>query len=801
MNEAQTRHDLIDPALKAAGWGVVAGSRISIEYKITKGAIIGPNKHKSILKADYVLLYKNKRIGLVEAKRRDLYYTEGVGQAKDYAQRLGIRYTYSTNGLQIYQMDMDSEGGTSEGDVARFPTPDELWAMTFPRPIGIQAQEINDWQQRFDNTPLTLYKGKYKPYYYQQNAIEEVLKAIANKRDRILLTMATGTGKTATAFHICWKLFESKWNLRRDGKRAPRILFLADRNILANQAFNSFIGFEEDALIRISPSEIRKVGHVPKNGNIFFTIFQTFMSGEHEGKEATEKGYFGNYPEDYFDLIIVDECHRGGANKESNWRGILDYFYPAVQLGLTATPKRKSVNIDTYRYFGEPVYKYSLREGINDGFLSPFRVKQIDTTIDNYTYDPDDDIEGEIDEERTYTETDFNRIIEIKGREKYRVKKFMDMINQDHKTLVFCSTQIHAAAIRDLINQYATSTNPDYCHRVTANDGKIGEQNLKYFQNNEKTIPTILTTSRKLSTGVDAPEVRNIVLLREVPNLIEFKQIVGRGTRLFDGKDYFTIYDFVNASERFKDDEWDGPPKDPEPKGTGVAPKVCKTCDERPCVCEKSITDPCLMCGNDPCTCHAPKGMIKVTLAAGKFLEIDSTVKTSFWSASGKPILAAEFIKLLYGELPSLFKDENELRKIWSLPNTRKQLLDELQEKGYSEAELSGLVDLVKGKNSDLFDVLNYIAYHKDLVSRSTRAQRAQVNIQTYNPKQQEFLNFVLDQYVKEGVHELNESKLPSLLELKYKALADAKQELGDIKSIRRAFIDFQAFLYRNLVG
>ena len=382
------------------------------------------------------------------------------------------------------------------------------------------------------------------------------------------MTLATGTGKTSIAFQFAWKLFEAKWNLAGEPTRRPRILFLADRNNLADQAyndFNSFASFEETGLIRIKPDEITKKGRVPKNGAVFFTIFQTFMSGrDANGAPAPN---FGDYPPDFFDCIIIDECHRGGARDESEWRRILEYFAPALQIGLTATPKRK-INADTYAYFGEPVYIYSLKHGINDGYLTPFKVKQIATTLDEYVYTPDDEIiEGEVQQGRRYTQAEFNRIIEIEAREKYRVKLFMDMIDQREKTLVFCATQDHALAVRNLINQMKTSKDPHYCERVTANDGKIGDQHLEEFRNNDKTIPTILTTSQKLSTGVDARNVRNIVLMRPIGSMIEFKQIIGRGTRLYEGKEFFTIYDFVRAYEHFNDPEWDGEPQEPEPPG------------------------------------------------------------------------------------------------------------------------------------------------------------------------------------------------------------------------------------------
>lgn len=820
MNESQTKHDYIDPALREAGWGE-NGSRIYLEFPITKGCLIGQNRRSTPLFADYVLEYKNRRIGVIEAKARDLYYTDGLGQAKDYAQRLNIRFTYATNGLKIYGVDMQE---ATEGDVERFPTPDELWEMTFPTPKEAYKVEIANWRERLFAVPFEDRGGTWQPRYYQNNAISKVLEAIADKKDRILITLATGTGKTAVAFQIAWKLFHAKWNLKRDGKRAPRILFLADRNILADQAFNSFNAFDiidENIKVRISPKEIKKKGQVPKNGSIFFTIFQTFMTASQNGQEdetdddllplaaepvvkyGNDAFNFGQYPNDFFDFIIIDECHRGGGNDESSWRAIMDYFSPSVQLGLTATPKR-DVNGDTYDYFGEPVYSYALKEGINDGFLSPFRMKEIQTNYDEYTLTSDDEIvQGEAEVGDTFTYKDYGRKIIIEQVERYRVKYFMDLINQNHKTLVFCATQIHAAYIRDLINQISDSNSSNYCHRVTADDGSIGENHLRDFQDNEKSIPTILTTSQKLSTGVDAPEIRNIVLLRPVESMVEFKQIVGRGTRLFDGKDYFTVYDFTKAHQHFQDPEWDGPPQAPSTPGGGEGTKpACEICGKKPCVCKKDEPEICEVCCNEPCICeNPPKQFVKVKLSESKEIEIDATAKTTFWSSEGKPISSTEFIQKLFNDIPNFFHDEEELRKIWSVPSTRKKLIEELNEKGYSSDQLKDLKALVNGNDSDLFDVLNYVAYSKKILQRLERADKAKVQLNDYNPKQQEFLNFVLEQYVKEGVDELDDAKLPNLLELKYKAISDAKKELGTTKVIRDTFIGFQEYIYNKNVG
>lgn len=778
MNEAETRAELIDPALKSAGWGVVDGSRVRREV-ITLGRLQGAGRRAKQDISDYVLFYKGQKLAVIEAKRRDAPDTEGVGQAKKYAEMLQTRFAYSTNGVGIYQIDMKTG---AESYVAAYPSPDELWAMAYA--------ETNEWRERFGNVPFEDKGGQWQARYYQHNAINNTLEAVSQGRERILLTLATGTGKTFIAFQIAWKLFQSRWNLSREPNRRPRILFLADRNILADQAYNAFSAFPEDALIRIDPDSIRKKGRVPKNGSIFFTIFQTFMSGRDENGNPAPS--FGEYPPDFFDFIIIDECHRGGANDEGNWRGILEYFSPAVQLGLTATPKRTQ-NADTYAYFGEPVYIYSLKEGINDGFLTPFKVKQIATTLDEYVYTSDDHlIEGEIEEGRRYVEDDFNRVIEIKEREKYRIKLFMDTIDQREKTIVFCATQEHALAVRDLINQIKTSKDHNYCARVTANDGAIGEQHLRHFQDNEKTIPTILTTSQKLSTGVDARNVRNIVLMRPVNSMIEFKQIIGRGTRLYDGKDYFTIYDYVKAYEHFNDPEWDGEPIEPvapRPPRGGDGPEA-----NPPGGDDGGEGDPGGGTIIDP---PPPRQRVKIRLADGKERTIQHMMATTFWSPDGKPMSAAEFIERLFGEFPTLFKDEDELRRLWGQPETRKALLDGLAEKGYGDDQLAEISRMINAEKSDIFDVLAYIAFALAPISRQERVERHKEAIYSqYDGKLQAFLDFVLSQYVQEGVSELDQEKLPHLLALKYKAVSDAAEQLGGVSRIREAFIGFQKHLY-----
>ena len=802
MNEAETRAEHIDPALKAAGWGVVEGSKILREYPITPGRIEGHGRRGKPLIADYVLVYRNRKLAVVEAKAWDEELTEGVGQAKNYAGKLAVRYAYSTNGQAIYQIDMSPPGHQlstinhqpAEGEIASFPSPEALWSLTF--------SESNAWRDLFSTVPFEDKGGSHPSRYYQDIAVERVMEAIAAGLMRILLTLATGTGKTFIAFQIAWKLFHARWNLSGQPTRRPRILFLADRNILADQAYNAFSAFPEDAMVRIAPEDIRKKGKVPKNGSLFFTIFQTFMSGP--PKDGKPSPYFGEYPPDFFDFIIIDECHRGGANDESNWRGILEYFAPAVQLGLTATPKRKD-NVDTYRYFGEPVYIYSLKDGINDGFLTPFKVKQIQTTLDYYVYTPDDTVvEGEIEAGKFYDEADFNKIIEIKEREKKRVEILMGQINQNEKTLVFCANQAHALIVRDLINQVKTSTDPNYCQRVTANDGALGEQHLRDFQDNEKTIPTILTTSQKLSTGVDARNIRNIVLMRPINSMIEFKQIIGRGTRLYDGKDYFTIYDFVKAHHHFSDPEWDGEPLEPEPcpkcgcqpcECEVKPPKPCPVCGQSPCICLK---EPCPVCGQVRCICNR-KRKAKVKLADGKERNIQHMMATTFWHPDGTPMSAQQFLELLFGKLPEFFKDEAELRSIWSAPDTRAKLLQGLAEKGFGHDQLAEMQKIIDAEKSDLFDVLAHVAYARPPLTREVRAANAKVHINTrFSAKQQVFLDFVLSHYVSVGVEELDQEKLTPLLRLKYHdSIADAVADLGKPDEIGKVFAGFQKYLYQ----
>lgn len=797
--EAETRTQRITPVLQAAGWGSVPGSRMREEL-LAPGRIQSGGKRANPKPADYVLIHHGRPLAVLEAKRHGLGAAEGVAQAKDYADRLGARFAYASDGTDWYAIDMD-EGQEGPITPPPFPSPDELWArrygaapdkdIAFAKTVGLT---LADWRLRFGAIPFEAAGGKWEPRYYQRRAIDAATDAIADGQRRVLLTLATGTGKTAIAFQIAWRLHEARWSLSSEPRRRPRILFLADRNILADQAVNAFNAFEDGAIVRITPKRIKRDGGVPMNGAVFFSIFQTLMTDrigldavdeDAEGavEEAAEPNYLG-YPPDFFDLVVIDECHRGGARDESSWRRIMEHFAPAAQLGLTATPKR-AANADTYGWFGEPVYEYALKTGIEDGFLTPFKVRQMASTMDAFAPQAADHFKGEA-ERREYSEAEINRVIEIPERELSRVREFMAAIDPDQKTIVFCASQRHAAMVRDMINQVSDSTDPHYCVRVTAADGERGEEMLRQFQDNERTIPTLLTTSQKLSTGVDARNVRNIVLMRPVRSIVEFKQIVGRGTRVYPEKDHFTILDFVRAYEHFQDPEWDGPPEDvtrPEPGEPPSQPTEPHP-DEPP-------TDSAAGPG------EGTSKMTRVALGPGRARDIRYLSTTTYWF-DGRQISAPEFLERLFGHLAALLPDEDALRGTWSDPATRKALLVRLEEMGYDADRLADMRRLIEAPDSDIFDVLAYIRFELAPQTRARRADRVRdADLAAHADEMRAFLDQVLGHYVRDGVGELDPERLGGLLAARYGTIRDARGYLGDVATIQAAFADLQRALYR----
>lgn len=804
MDETATRRKKIDPRLYEVGWEQVPQSEILTEqraYQIAPGHVSPLPQNRHPKKADYILEYRGKKLAVIEAKSDEKDVSEGVAQAKLYAEMLQIRFTYSCNGDEIWAIDMgvkDEKGNylvpSTEGPADSFPSPQELWAMTYP--------EEHPWRDKFNLCAFNRGGGRM-PRYYQENAINNVLNAIADGKKRILLTMATGTGKTYTAFQICWKLYETNW-CNYGVERKPRILFISDRNILANQAKNDFEQFPEDAMERVTPELLHDKKHqdrVPTARHLYFTIFQTVM-----GNDPTGQPYYKQWTPDFFDLVIIDECHRGGANDESEWRQLMEWFKPAVQLGMTATPRRK-VNANTYAYFGEPVYTYSLKQGIEDGFLTPFRVKISTSNIDTYQYDPNDDVEGNIDPHKVYTEQDFyNGNIEMRQRDVHRVREFLgQMEDPNQKTIIFGSIQKHAMILRDIVNQYKEVPDSNYCVRVTADDGEEGERQLRLFQDNDRLRPTILTTSQKLSTGVDARNVRNIVLMRPVNNMVEFKQILGRGTRLFDGKYYFTIYDFVGASKNFQDPEWDGEP-------------VCPKCGNNPCTCYPDhqpeegefihdvppegypTPQPCPVCGHLPCTCpggQRNRNKIKVRLNTTRELTLhtDWTERVQF----GDELLTIEeYIQRLFGALPHFFKNADDLRERWSHPQTREELLRLLEDSGFHEEKLNMIRDFMGYENCDLLDVLEFLAYNTTPIDREKRAEIVRkTTMLKLNNEQKIFIDFILSKYIEFGFKELGNDKLSDFMQMKYHSFSDGMKKLSmRPDEIRNLYLNMQHDMY-----
>ncbi|MCK5774608.1 MAG: DEAD/DEAH box helicase family protein, partial [Bacteroidales bacterium] len=733
------------------------------EYFFTDGRKLFGNTRGKRLFLDYLLRYNNTNIAIIEAKREDEHPTKGLQQAIDYATKLKIDIVFSSNGKQIYEYDLR----TGKGEyIDKYPSPDELYQKL--------NTESFDLKQKLHSIPFLL-EGAMQARYYQEISVNKTMDAIAEGRKRILLTLATGTGKTFISFQIVHKVLQAKWNLDGSNHR-PRILFLADRNVLADQAINTFNHYEKD-LIKIDGEEVRKRnGEVPTNAFIFFAIYQAIADRENIG------GYYSKYPKDFFDLIIIDECHRGSANEEGSWRDILDHFTDAVHIGMTATPKRDD-NIDTYKYFGKPIFEYSLKEGISDGFLTPYKVKRVKTNIDEVVLTKDDTIvQGEAKRDR-YEIKDYERSIVLVDRADLLAKSILENINEMDKTIVFCVNQNHALDLRDSINKYKTVSDPNYCVRVTSDEGQGGRDFLELFQNNDRDIPVILTSSKMLTTGVDARNVRNIVLTATINSMVEFKQIIGRGTRIFEGKDFFTIIDFVGATNLFYDAEWDGEPEE-ETEGGGAKyqnPKPSPKAEE-------------------PLGDYEKKEKLIVKLSNGREIKVID-VETRYIDEDGKPLTSREFLERLVGQLPSLYKSEEELRKLWAKPETRDKLLKKLADVGFDSEQLNTLRNMVATPKCDVYDVLAHISFSSNIKTRKQRAVRVRDESGFFtfysDLKAKEFLEFVLENYEKYGIEQLQRDKLGDLVKLNLGTTTDARQTFGSMDKLLKAYYDLQEDIYK----
>lgn len=776
-SEHDTRAKFIDPQLRLSEWDE---AYIVREYYLTDGRKLSGNKRGERLYVDYLLKYKNVPLAIIEAKRYDKKPTEGLQQAIDYAQKLKIDFVYSSNGKKIYEFRI-SEG---KGDfIKNYPTPEEMYNRIF-------AQE-NSIKEKLLSIPFYL-TGDFKPRYYQEIAVNKVIEAIAEDKKRILLTLATGTGKTFVAFQIAYKLFTARWNVDKIERR-PKILFLADRNILADQAINTFNPLERD-LVKINGDEIRiRSGQVPTNANVFFAIYQAIAEKENIG------GYYKQYPSDFFDIVIIDECHRGSANENGSWRDILDYFTTAVHLGLTATPKRND-NVNTYNYFGKPVYEYSLKDGINDGFLTPYKVKRIRTNIDEYIPTKDDIVvSGEL-EDRIYGLSDFESRIIVEDRTDLIARAILANIREMDKTIIFCVNQEHALMIRDAINKHKSVKDPHYCVRVTSNEGEIGKQLLERFQDNDKDIPVILTSSQMLTTGVDARNVRNVVLVRVINSMVEFKQIVGRGTRIFENKDFFTIIDFTGATNNFYDKDWDDSAEEED--------EIIIDGEEdlNPITKPKPKPKPNSQDDNDEgvegiyIPPEPPKEKIVVKLNGRNIKVID--VEVRYVGDNGRPLTVSEFLEKLIEFLPNLFSSEEQLRELWSKPETREELLTKLGQTGFDDEQIETLQKMFEAEESDVFDLLAYVSYSKELVTRNHRAETTKQKSDFFknyeNEKAQQFLYFVLDRYKKDGIEELKRDKLSELIQLNgLGTTQEAAKAFGNANNLINAFYKLQQVMYQ----
>ncbi|WP_072238397.1 EcoAI/FtnUII family type I restriction enzme subunit R [Campylobacter coli] len=765
-SEDDTRVKLIDAKLYASSW---SEENIIRNYYFTDGRKLIGNKRAERKFADYLLKFQNNNLAIIEAKKQNKDALDGLSQGIEYAKTLNVPFIYSTNGDKIYEYDLRVSRGEY---IENFPSPNEL----FQRVYG----NLKEWQYKL-LTQRELYIPQKTLRYYQKIAVDKVIEALINGKDRILLTLATGTGKTTIAFALCYRLLEARWN-KENKDQKPKILFLCDRVSLRDQALGEFNAVESDCKV-ISAEEIRKNdGKIITNANVFFGIYQSLAANskdQENTQEEQESKFYLQYPKDFFDLIIIDECHRGGANEEGNWACVLEHFSSATHLGLTATPK-KSDNVDTYRYFGESAYEYSLKEGIEDGFLTPYKVKRITTTLsEGYVYNPDDLIEGEL-EKGFYKMSEFERNIHLPQYNDFLAKEILKLIDPMDKTIIFCANQAHASDIKRAIDKFKSVKRDDYCVRVTSDEGKIGLEYLKQFQDNDKSYPVILTSSKMLTTGVDARNVRNIVLLANIGSIIEFKQIIGRGTRVYEGKDFFTIIDFVGATKLFYDPKWDGEQvkdEDKEDKSEIWGKQNKKESDKT-----KEIES---------------KKAITVHLKGTKLKVLD--INTSYLGSNGKPLSTKEFLEFLIGKLAEYYDDEVKLREIWSKQETRLNFLKTLEKDGVDENALKDLGEIFDKKDCDIYDVLAHLSFNAEIKTRQERVlqvERGEFLKRFQKEKALKFIEFLLDRYQQYGIKDFDRSLAP-LIELS--SLGNVKEivsEFGGVENLKQSVDDLQREIY-----
>lgn len=786
-NEADTCRKYVLPKLVEAGWDNEP-HRINEQVTFTDGRImLAGNKvrRRPQKRADYLLRYtRDYLIAVVEAKPDYLTAGDGLQQAKEYAEILGIKFAYATNGIEIIEFDYLSG---QESLLTQFPSPDELWQ----RLQSSQANSPEATQSLL--SPYYHHSGK-SPRYYQEIAINRTVQSVLQGKKRILLTMATGTGKTVVAFQICWKLWSARWNTTGEHRR-PKILYLADRNILVDDPKDKIFAPFGDARWKIENGEANK------SREMYFAIYQSLA------KDERRPGLYKEYKPDFFDLIIVDECHRGSARDTSNWREILEYFTPAFQLGMTATPLRED-NRDTYLYFGNPIYQYSLRQGIDDGFLAPYRVHRIITDYDAAGWRPD---KGELDRygreipDEEYQTKDFERLVALKARTEAianHLNNFLKKTDRFAKTIVFCVDQDHADDMRRALtnlNPDIVSRYPDYVCRVTSNEGDIGRGHLGRFQELETETPAILTTSQMLTTGVDAPTCKNIVLARVVGSMSEFKQIIGRGTRVRDdyGKLWFSILDYTGSATRlFADKDFDGDPalvSEEKIDKTGTTYETT-IIEEAPVVSDGGVQDDYGPSGVviDDSTKEPRKFFVdggQVAIAAHLVYELDP---------DGKQLRVVKYSDYAADKVRTLFPGAIRMREQWANPKERAEVIRQLEERGIN---FNDLAESVGQPEADPFDLLCHLAFNAPLRTRRERAERLKHDrkdfFDHFSPEARAILEELLEKYAQHGTAQFvvpDILKVPPISERGN--VIEIAGYFGGAEKLREAVNELQTLLY-----
>lgn len=784
ITEADTCRKYVVPKLYSSGWN---DDQISEQKTFTDGRIVVTGEkyiRKKQKRSDFLLKYRRDfSIGVVEAKSAYKNAGDGLQQAKKYAEILGLKFAYSTNGKGIVEHDFITGKDT---DLENFPTPDELWKR-FSLSEGIKPEIAERLL-----SPCNTIPGKI-PRYYQEIAINRTIKSILQGKKRVLLTLATGTGKTFISYQIIWKLWNTRWN-RTGEHRRPKVLYLADRNILVDDPKDKTFASMGDARIKIE-------GEAIKSREVYFSTYQAIA------KDERRPGLYRQYQRDFFDLIVVDECHRGSAKDESNWREILEYFEPAFQIGMTATPLRKD-NRDTYRYFGNPIYTYSLKQGIDDGFLAPYRVHRVVSSVDATGWRPtkgEKDKHGREIPDGVYGTSDFERVISFKSRTEAVAKHLSDYLMKTDrfaKTIVFCVDQEHAEDMRKALNNWnldLAQQYPDYVCRVVSDEGDIGRGHLDRFLELETKTPVILTTSQLLTTGVDAQTCKNIVLFKVINSMVDFKQIIGRGTRVREdyGKLFFTILDYTGSATRmFADPDFDGEPaliteEEMDEEGNSIEGKY-KELHEKETQKESGASS-----REPPKLSDDSEGVPKKYYVSGGVVEIVADVVYEL-DSDGKRLSPIKFTDYTLKQVRSMYTSSADLRSKWSDGEQRRQILSLLEEKGIT---IEHLANATKRFDADPFDLLCHVAYNAPIRTRKERAERLRMDkkdfFDRFGEEARQILNEVLDKYIEYGTEQLADTNILKVPPISLHGnLMEISELFGGPSALRNSLGELQALLY-----